>query len=342
MSMPFYPHGDYQAPPAPYQTASPGSSSVLTNTSSILNHPNGLPPLQHHGLVEPNQSAVPQQQPPKRKQVKNACTNCQKACKKCDDARPCPRCVKYGIADSCVNSVRKERKRGIKRGPYKRRSKQEGEKGTPSRKSDSETQVSAPSAQGPYGSTIRAPSMPFGYPSNLNQYGQPYDPYGQYAAYHKDQMMPQQYVVNPYPPMAYLVAGNGGDSPGQPPQHYPALSQQHYNNMMHQQQQSPQTSRPMMHNDHVLHQQAQAYYQHQQKQPSQPTSQRSSPSLQDVKPVGLIKPQTPVPSASTSTNTASTPDSGEDEGSKFARLSQLCSAALNHTDSGRPDQSNPQ
>ncbi|KAJ1993856.1 hypothetical protein H4R33_000492 [Dimargaris cristalligena] len=57
----------------------------------------------------------------KRKQVKNACTNCQKACKKCDDARPCQRCVKYGLEDSCHNSARKERKKGIKRGPYKRR-----------------------------------------------------------------------------------------------------------------------------------------------------------------------------------------------------------------------------
>ena len=47
--------------------------------------------------------------------------NCQKACKKCDDARPCPRCVKYGIEATCVNSVRKERKKGVKRGPYKQR-----------------------------------------------------------------------------------------------------------------------------------------------------------------------------------------------------------------------------
>lgn len=53
----------------------------------------------------------------------NIIANCQKACKKCDDARPCPRCIKYGIADTCVNSVRKERKKGIKRGPYKRRQK---------------------------------------------------------------------------------------------------------------------------------------------------------------------------------------------------------------------------
>ncbi|KAJ1909561.1 hypothetical protein IWQ60_011108 [Tieghemiomyces parasiticus] len=57
----------------------------------------------------------------KRKQVKNACTNCQRACKKCDDGRPCGRCVKYGLESSCHNSARKERKKGVKRGPYKRR-----------------------------------------------------------------------------------------------------------------------------------------------------------------------------------------------------------------------------
>ncbi|KAI0688749.1 hypothetical protein BC835DRAFT_1371378 [Cytidiella melzeri] len=62
-------------------------------------------------------------QPPrtKRRQVKNACTNCQKACKKCDDARPCLRCVKYGVAEECLDSQRKERQKGMKRGPYKKR-----------------------------------------------------------------------------------------------------------------------------------------------------------------------------------------------------------------------------
>ncbi|KAN0060332.1 hypothetical protein ACQY0O_007661 [Thecaphora frezii] len=58
---------------------------------------------------------------PKRKQVKNACVNCQKACKKCDEGRPCSRCVKYGLTDTCQDSARKERRRGVKRGPYKRR-----------------------------------------------------------------------------------------------------------------------------------------------------------------------------------------------------------------------------
>lgn len=58
---------------------------------------------------------------PKRRQVKNACINCQKACKKCDEGRPCGRCIKYGLVDTCQDSARKERRRGIKRGPYKRR-----------------------------------------------------------------------------------------------------------------------------------------------------------------------------------------------------------------------------
>lgn len=45
--------------------------------------------------------------------------NCQKACKKCDDCRPCSRCVKYGIENNCVDSSRKERRKGVKRGPYR-------------------------------------------------------------------------------------------------------------------------------------------------------------------------------------------------------------------------------
>ncbi|KAF8350918.1 hypothetical protein F5887DRAFT_941615 [Amanita rubescens] len=65
--------------------------------------------------------ATAQPQRVKRRQVKNACTNCQKACKKCDDARPCLRCVKYGMQEACVSSQRKERKKGVKRGPYKKR-----------------------------------------------------------------------------------------------------------------------------------------------------------------------------------------------------------------------------
>jgi len=53
--------------------------------------------------------------------------NCQKACKKCDDTRPCERCVKYGLETSCQDSARKERKKGVKRGPYHSRIVEDGD-----------------------------------------------------------------------------------------------------------------------------------------------------------------------------------------------------------------------
>ncbi|KAJ3183582.1 hypothetical protein HDU85_002011 [Gaertneriomyces sp. JEL0708] len=66
--------------------------------------------------------SAPPTQKPKRIQVKNACVNCQKACKKCDEARPCMRCMKFGLSSTCRDSERKERtKAGVKRGSYKRK-----------------------------------------------------------------------------------------------------------------------------------------------------------------------------------------------------------------------------
>lgn len=59
----------------------------------------------------------------KRCQVRNACVNCQKSNKKCEEVRPCSRCIKNHLVDSCTNSKRKKRQKGIKRGPYKRRKK---------------------------------------------------------------------------------------------------------------------------------------------------------------------------------------------------------------------------
>lgn len=210
------------------------------------------------------------------------------------------------------------------------------------------TQYAPPTMRGP-------PTLPFGYPNNLNQYGQPYDPYSQYAAYHKEQnqMMPQPYVVNPvYPPMGYPVivpgaAGNNENNQQQQPQQQQQQQQQHayqhYNNMIHQQQQAngSQSRPPMMqqHSEHVMHQSSpagspQVYYQQaQQQQHSQPSSQRNSPHLPEIKVEQLqhsgnnngstpnatanntseafAKPQTMTPAASTSTSTAASPDSGK-------------------------------
>ncbi|KAI9323761.1 hypothetical protein BX666DRAFT_108842 [Dichotomocladium elegans] len=68
-----------------------------------------------------NCSQAKRREKSKRKQVKNACVNCQKACKKCDDGRACQRCIKLGLTATCVDSPRKERRKGVKRGPYKKR-----------------------------------------------------------------------------------------------------------------------------------------------------------------------------------------------------------------------------
>ncbi|ORZ19499.1 hypothetical protein BCR42DRAFT_409886 [Absidia repens] len=309
----------------------------MTNGPPMLAHPSGLPPMQHHDING---------QPAKRKQVKNACTNCQKACKKCDDARPCPRCVKYGIADSCVNSVRKERKKGIKRGPYKRRQKSgKFRKGRHGR--------SYPTQQ--YASAMRAPTLPYGFPTNLNQYGQPaYDAYS--AHYYKDQMVAPQYnVVNPmYPQMAYPVLmqgqGDGGapPPPGSHPQPHAATYQQQ------QQQQQQHTSLPQHYGNMVQHQ-PQSYQQpseqpngYQQQQQASTTNATAAAASDERSPVLKSEAMTPMPSASTSSGTSSSPPEstvgGAEENvdaNKFAGLSQLCTAAL-HQDSSTSQESQQQ
>ncbi|KAJ2817394.1 Transcriptional regulator of nonfermentable carbon utilization, partial [Coemansia furcata] len=45
----------------------------------------------------------------KRKTVR-ACNHCQRSHLTCDDGRPCARCVKKNIADTCVDGVRKKAK----------------------------------------------------------------------------------------------------------------------------------------------------------------------------------------------------------------------------------------
>lgn len=72
---------------------------------------------------EPSIAEVPSYSKNKKRiQVKNACVNCQKACKKCDDTKPCLRCIKKGIQETCKDSSRKIRQKGLRRGSYKRKS----------------------------------------------------------------------------------------------------------------------------------------------------------------------------------------------------------------------------
>ncbi|KAG0247456.1 hypothetical protein BG011_001451 [Mortierella polycephala] len=96
--------------------SSAASTPYHSNQSTPYSSMPTSPTLEYQQLADPNMV-----QKPKRRQVKNACVNCQKACKKCDEGRPCTRCIKYGLTDTCVDSTRKVRKKGVKRGPYKRR-----------------------------------------------------------------------------------------------------------------------------------------------------------------------------------------------------------------------------
>ncbi|TBU29836.1 hypothetical protein BD311DRAFT_796386 [Dichomitus squalens] len=50
----------------------------------------------------------------KTRGVKIACTNCRLANKRCDEGRPCERCVKNGLEHSCVSAERKRRRRTVR------------------------------------------------------------------------------------------------------------------------------------------------------------------------------------------------------------------------------------
>jgi len=47
---------------------------------------------------------------PKRKKTLRACSHCQRTHLTCDDARPCSRCVKRGLAATCTDGIRKKAK----------------------------------------------------------------------------------------------------------------------------------------------------------------------------------------------------------------------------------------
>lgn len=199
---------------------------------------------------------------------------------------------------------------------------------------------------GQYANAMRAPPIPYGFPGNLNQYGQPTYEYN--AHYYKDQMVAPQYnVVNPmYPQMPYpvLMQGQGDGTPGNHPQthayqQHPSLPQ-HYGNMVQTSQSSPQQPNGT---PQVYYQQTQQTQQPTTTATPQPANAVASTSGQPS-PEAKSQAMTPMPSASTSTSaTASSPSestNGEEDSSKYARLTQLCSAALHQEPSGQESQDN--
>ncbi|CEP14961.1 hypothetical protein [Parasitella parasitica] len=297
-----------QTQPPPQQLQPPMS---LTGANLAIYSPASMPSLSVLAATQVNVDN--QQQPqgsdigahgkPKRKQVKNACVNCQKACKKCDVGRPCQRCIKYGLTETCVNSVRKERKKGIKRGPYKKRNKNVGGESVAS--SGTSTPMTTPvvntslySAPAPINGTstpttstastttsTTSSTMPLHY--QPFQTTQAYDPYGYNSS---SGMMPQAYMVPNNLSQMY-------------PTNPPVLSYQAAMNIISpQQQQSP-----------VLNSNANS------SNSADATSSNSTPAMNEGN-LGI-----------------KVEEDDDDEGSKLTILSQLCSSVLANNDGSKQE-----
>jgi hypothetical protein len=169
--------------------------------------------------------------------------NCQKACKKCDDGRPCQRCVKYGLTETCIDSVRKERKKGVKRGPYKRRNQANNSSASASpTPAHSNLYAQSPAASAAAQQAMRQP-MPFNYPQ-FPQYDS-FNGASGYPTYGYSNMMPPSYQHNPS-----MVSYSGlGVMPSQQQQQHQHQQQQQHHDAMNGRpvSQSPQYSTQQHH-----------------------------------------------------------------------------------------------
>ncbi|KAF8509899.1 hypothetical protein JB92DRAFT_2943263 [Gautieria morchelliformis] len=173
-------------------------------------------PVYPYGNVVPG---PPPMTRPKRTQCKNACTNCQKACKKCDDNRPCQRCLRYGTAETCVDSKRKERKKGIKRGPYKKRDSR-------SLNAGDDDGGGVHSANGAHGPPINMPYVgPVAYPTGMWSSYPPTGPNGKLEGGAYYQPVFALTPVGAQPPHGGdgESAGGGSEAPHYPVGYYPTL-----------------------------------------------------------------------------------------------------------------------
>ncbi|KAI1794106.1 hypothetical protein LXA43DRAFT_971369 [Ganoderma leucocontextum] len=107
-------------PPGTLHPSLPSSSSNSENTTPVpsasASDPKKKPPAKRKRTADnANDNGDSAAQPrtrdgPKKKKANRACFHCQKAHLTCDDARPCQRCVKRGMADICTEGHRKKAK----------------------------------------------------------------------------------------------------------------------------------------------------------------------------------------------------------------------------------------
>ncbi|KAI9475149.1 hypothetical protein BX667DRAFT_469642 [Coemansia mojavensis] len=69
-----------------------------------------LSPIPAPVAPDPAPTNEPKRTRRKKRKTVRACNHCQKSHLTCDDSRPCARCVKRGMGDTCVDGVRKKAK----------------------------------------------------------------------------------------------------------------------------------------------------------------------------------------------------------------------------------------
>jgi hypothetical protein len=248
--------------------------------------------------------------------------------------RPCQRCIKYGLTDTCVNSVRKERKKGVKRGPYKKRNKtgklqlhlleEHGINCLDIGESAASSGTSTPNMASPMTNAnlyaqnpnVRPP-MPIHYqPFPAGHY----DPYGYAAAAaaaaSNGQMMPQAYMVPTAIQQMY-------------PANPPVLSYQAAMSMI-----SPQHQQTPVHGG----------YRPVPIQPQPSADANANVNTSTTTTNSSSAPANPTEStpatSETTTAAAAASTDDDDEGSKLTILSKLCSEVLDRNDAPKQDGNN--
>jgi Fungal Zn(2)-Cys(6) binuclear cluster domain len=110
---------DLSASPSPPSSQSSSSSTPVTSPmESFIDSPR---PSNSRATKRHAPSSSESHDHAKRHQTKLACTWCRKLSKKCDEQRPCGRCMKFNRCDECVDAPpRKPRTLGHERGTYRK------------------------------------------------------------------------------------------------------------------------------------------------------------------------------------------------------------------------------
>ncbi|KAJ8496694.1 hypothetical protein ONZ51_g963 [Trametes cubensis] len=111
--LPQSPFADYVVVPALVHRSQLASSEGYTSIDSS-NHPSPAATSSMAQTMHEEQMGTPTIVQRKTRGVKIACTNCRRVSKRCDEGRPCTRCLSHGLADTCANASPKPRRRALR------------------------------------------------------------------------------------------------------------------------------------------------------------------------------------------------------------------------------------